>query len=43
MATWTDFFVMFSATALLVVCIMLARRVVWELDEIDGDRREKER
>jgi hypothetical protein len=43
MTTWTDFFVMFGATALLVVCIMLARRVVWELDEIDGDRRKGER
>lgn len=43
MATWTDFFVMASATALLVACIMLARRVVWELNEIDGDSRKGER
>jgi len=43
MAAWTDYFVMASATALLVVCIMLARRVVWEMDEIDGDRRKGER
>ena len=43
MTTWTDYLVMFSATALLVVCIMLARRVVWELDEIDGDSRKGER
>jgi len=43
MTTWTDYFVMASATALLVVCVALMRRVVWELDEIDGDSRKGER
>lgn len=43
MATWTDYLVMAGALALLFASISLARRVIWQIDELDRDSRKVER
>ena len=42
MATWTDYMVMAGAVALLFASIAFARRVLWQVDELDRDSRKGE-